>query len=144
MSEIFHFQHIVRGDEIDLLGHANNVAYIDWLQHAAMAHSTSLGWSNERYIKSGRGWVARSHFIEYHSPAFEDDEITVRTWVATMAKVTSERRYRVFRPADGLLLAAACTRWAYVDLESMRPLRIPADLAGAFPLVGREMNDPDV
>ena len=144
MSDIFEFNHTVDEDEIDLLGHANNVAYIDWMQSAAMAHSTSLGWSSERYVESGRGWVARSHFIEYHSPAFEADKIVVRTWVATMAKVTSERRYRIIRTAGNLLLATAWTRWAYVDLTTIRPLRIPTDLASAFPLVDREMTDLDI
>lgn len=144
MPDIFQFQHIVRGDEIDLLGHANNVAYIDWLQCAAMAHSTSLGWSNERYVDQGQGWVARSHFIEYHSPAFKGDAITVRTWVATMTKVTSERRYRIVRDSDDILLAIANTRWAFVDFATMRPLRIPAELSTAFPLIDREMTDPEV
>ena len=45
-------------------------------------------------------------------------------------------------PADGLLpathvpasepLVRARTQWVYVDLDSGRPLRLPADLIGAF------------
>ena len=88
MPRIFHYHHTVRDEEIDGLGHANNVAYVEWMQHAAVAHSAEQGWTRDRYLEMGKGWVARSHKIEYLQPAFEDDRLVVETWVAGMKKAT--------------------------------------------------------
>jgi len=138
MPRIFEYPHTVVDDEIDALGHANNVAYVEWMQAAAIAHSTAQGYSGEDYQQLGSGWVVRSHTIEYRQPALVDERIVVRTWVATMRKVTSLRRYRIVRCRDGALLAVAETNWAFVDFASGRPKRIPAEIAGAFEVVDGE------
>ena len=105
MPEVFEYRRVVGDDEIDELGHANNVAYVAWLQAAAVAHSTAQGWPGTRYRQLGQGWVVRSHTIEYLQPAFAGDPLVVRTSVATMKKVTSLRRYHILRESDEQLLA---------------------------------------
>ena len=59
MPDIFFHPHAVQADEIDSLGHANNVVYIAWLQAAAVAHSAAQGWPGTRYHELGQGWVVR-------------------------------------------------------------------------------------
>ena len=135
MPEIYEYLHTVRDDEIDGLGHANNVAYVEWMQSAAVAHSAAQGWSGEAYRQLGCGWVVRSHTIEYHQPALPGDRIVVRTWVATMKKVTSIRRYRILRQSDDGLLATAETKWAFVNLATGQPARVPSQIAQAFHVV---------
>jgi acyl-CoA thioester hydrolase len=137
MPDIYYHSHAVERSEIDELGHANNVAYIAWLQAAATAHSAAQGWPGPRYRTLGQGWVVRSHAIEYLQPAFAGDRIAVETWVATMKKVTSLRRYRIVRAGDAALLATAETNWAFVDLQSGKPVRIPVEVATAFVVVER-------
>ena len=137
MPEIYEFRHTVVRDEIDRFGHANNVAYVEWMQSAAVAHSAAHGWSTEAYLELGHGWLVRSHTIQYHRPAEVGDRIVVRTWVATMKKVTSIRRYRMLRSEDGELLATAETKWAFVDFATGQPARIPREIAGAFRVVDR-------
>jgi len=132
MPEPFEYRHTVGDDEIDGLDHANNVAYVYWMQSAAMAHSKALGWPGERYRRLGQGWVVRSHKIEYHVPALAGEEIVVRTWVATMKKATSLRRYKIVRAADDAILATAETKWAFVDYGTGQPARIPVEVAEAY------------
>ena len=139
MPQIYEYRHTVHDDEIDGLGHANNVAYVDWMQSAAMAHSTAQGWPGERYRRLGSGWVARSHKIEYHKPAFAGDCLVVRTWVATLRKATSIRRYKILRAADDTLLATAETKWAFIDYTTRQPMRIPPQVAESFQII--EEND---
>src|SRR5512140_2566482 len=107
MPAIFEYRHTVRDDEIDAQGHANNVCYVQWMQDAALAHSAAQGWPAEAYQQLGSGWVVRSHAIEYHESAQAGEEIVVETWFATFKRVTSVRRYRLFRPADTALLPDA-------------------------------------
>jgi acyl-CoA thioester hydrolase len=115
------------------------VVYVAWLQAAAVAHSAAQGWPNSRYHELGQGWVVRSHTIEYLLPGFAGDHVSVETWVATMKKVTSLRRYRIVRGGDGALLATAETNWAFVDLTTGKPVRIPAEVGNAFVVVERPL-----
>jgi len=138
MPAIFYYRHTVQPDEIDNLNHANNVAYVQWLQDAAVAHSLARGWSPERYLALGIGWVVRSHTIEYIRPARLGDEIVVQTWVADFKKVTSRRRYRIYRVEDGVLLAQAETLWAFVTYATGQPTRIHPDVVASFELPGSD------
>jgi acyl-CoA thioester hydrolase len=146
-AAIYDYPLIVSERDIDLVGHVNNVVYLQWMQDAALAHSTTLGWSADRYQKYGAGWVARLHQIEYLQPAYPDDRIIVRTWVADMKKVTSLRRYHIVRtsvarsasaeqdsaPASNeTLLAVAHTQWAFIDFSTRAPKRIPSEIASAY------------
>jgi acyl-CoA thioester hydrolase len=135
MPAIFEYHHTVRDDEIDVQQHANNVCYVAWMQAAAVAHSAAQGWPPEAYERIGLGWVVRSHAIEYRQPARAGDEIVVVTWVATFKRVTSLRRYRMIRGADGALLAIAETNWAFVNYATGQPHRVPAEIARAFEIV---------
>ncbi len=138
MTATFHFAHVVCDDEIDaVIGHVNNLAYLKWMQTAAMAHSAAQGWTAEAYQKLGAGWVVRSHQIEYLRPAFPSDEIVVRTWVANFKKVTSLRRYEIVRgTGDGeIILAKAATDWAFIHFATHQLRRIPAEVSGAFEIV---------
>jgi acyl-CoA thioester hydrolase len=138
MPAVYEHHHVVRSDEIDDYGHANNVRYVAWMQSAAVAHSSAQGWTPERYREAGCGWVARTHFIEYLAPAFAQDEIVIRTWVADFKKVTSARRYRMIRARDGTVLARAETNWAFMDLTRAAPRRIPPEVGEAFEVVRDE------
>jgi acyl-CoA thioester hydrolase len=141
MPALFDHLRRVRPEEIDPQGHANNVAYVQWMQEAALAHSAAQGWPAAKYREQGITWVARSHTIEYRRPAFLDEEVCVRTWVATMERCSSLRRYQVLRVADGQVLALAETNWALVAIEAQRLARIPAEVAAAFELVARGLRD---
>ena len=135
MPAVFEYFHQVSADEIDGLGHVNNVAYVRWMQDAAVAHSTVRGWDAQRYASEDCGFVARSHFIEYLQPAFAEETILIRTWIAGMEKITSLRRYRMIRTSDDTLLAIAETNWAFLNLTTRRPKRIPAELRAAFDII---------
>ena len=132
MNRVFEYPHTVADDEIDEQGHANNVVYLAWMQAAALAHSATLGWTPQRYLELGMGWVARSHTIEYLRPAVAGDQIIVETHVADMKKVTSRRVYRIVRRDDRELLARAETTWAFVNYATGKPTRIPAEIAQAY------------
>lgn len=141
MPSIYEHALVVAPDEIDRLGHVNNLVYMSWLQAAALAHSAVQGWPPERYAALGCGWVVRSHQIKYLQPAYLDEQIVVRTWVADMKKVSSTRRYKVTRVRDGSLLASAATEWAFVDYQTGALRRIPEEVWSAFELVEKGIAD---
>ena len=138
MPAIFDYQWSVQESEIDMLGHVNNVEYIRWMQNAAFAHSKAQGWSSRRYSELGAGWVARSHRIEYLSPAMPGDTIIVRTWVSTFEKIRSLRKFRILRQLDQTLLAEAETMWVFINFQRQQPCRVPDEVRSAFELVPSE------
>ena len=142
MPSIFHYPVTVTADDIDVVGHVNNIRYLQWMQSAALAHSAEQGWPTERYLQLGQGWVARQHAIEYLRPAFSGDRIIVRTWIADLKRVTSLRRYRIIRTcADSAysdpetVLAIASTDWAFIQFDTGAPRRIPPEVSEAFEVV---------
>ncbi len=135
MPAIYEHALTVRSEEIDRLGHVNNLAYLAWMIDAAVAHSAAQGWSGDRYEQLGAVWVVRSHEIKYVEPAYDGEQIVVRTWVADMTKVSSTRRFRIACAADDRLLAKAATRWAFVDLATGALKRIPEEVWRSFELV---------
>ncbi|MGZ6123398.1 MAG: acyl-CoA thioesterase [Myxococcales bacterium] len=118
--------------DIDNLGHASNLIYLRWVQDAALAHSTALGFPEAAYLSRGQAWVVRKHEIEYLRPSIAGDRLRIETRVALMKVANSVRRTEIFR--GGELVCRASTDWVYVDLSRGRPLRIPADVRAAFPL----------
>ncbi|MFO0061184.1 MAG: acyl-CoA thioesterase, partial [Planctomyces sp.] len=110
----------------------NNLVYVKWLLEAAVAHSTALGWSPDAYRALGRGWVVRSHFIEYLGPAFAGDRLVMRTWVSEMKRVTSGRKYELYRSGESVPLLRGETQWAFVIFATHQITRVPAELVAVF------------
>lgn len=97
----------------------------------------ALGWTPEAYQALGRGWVVRSHFIEYLAPAFAGDRLVLRTWVSEMKRVTSGRRYELYRAGESGLLLRAETQWAFVIFANHQIARVPPEMQSVFqPLMG--------
>src|SRR5439155_19675109 len=120
--------------------HVNNVAYVQWMQDAAIAHATASG-CTAMTKAIGAMWVARTHHIEYLSPAFAGDVITVITCAADFRKVRSLRRYKFVRTTDGKVLARGETDWVFVDAATGRPRAIPDEIKNSFVIVSEELQE---
>jgi len=134
MQPIFRHQFTVGPEAIDTNGHVNNVVYVQWMQDVAVLHSDAVG-CTDMTRETGATWVARSHKIEYLSPAFAGDKIEAQTWVANFRKVRSLRRYRFVRTSDNTVLAQGETDWVFMDAATGRPRSIPENVSGVFDLL---------
>jgi acyl-CoA thioester hydrolase len=141
MANIFKHSFEVPAEVIDANGHVNNVAYVQWMQDVAMMHSEALGGTAELYAELGTSWVIRSHFVEYKRPAFAGELIEAFTWVASVKKARSQRKYKFVRQSDGAVLAVAATDWVYVDAKTGRPKVIDEQMSSRFEVVA-ESEEP--
>ena len=137
MNPIFKHDITVTADMVDGNGHVNNVAYVQWMQDAAVHHAQVSG-CTPAALSLGATWVVRTHHIEYLRPAFAGDAITVLTWVANFRRVGSLRKYKMIRAADEAVVAQAETDWVFVDAKSGRPRKIPDDIKRTLPVVSKE------
>jgi acyl-CoA thioester hydrolase len=139
MEPVYCFEIIVPVEVVDRNRHVNNVAYVQWMQDAAVQHSAATGCTRMTELV-GATWVARMHRIEYLSPAFAGEAITVHTWVANFRKVRSLRRYKFIRATDQKVLAQGETDWVLIDVATGRPRGIPTEMAKLFKLVPDEQD----
>lgn len=120
----------VQADEIDELGHANNVVWLRWVNEAAIAHASHVGWGLEACRGRGVIWVVRRHDLEYLLPAFAGEELSALTWPETLRGASSQRR-TLFRRGEQRL-ASAETTWVLLEQSTGRPRRVPQEMLVSY------------
>ena len=119
----------VRPEDIDALGHVNNVVYLRWVQDAAASHWRALAPAD---AQAAILWVVVRHEIDYKSAAVLGDVAVARTWVGSATGLTFERHTELVRGADRRPLARARTLWCPVDARTGRPQRVTPELRALF------------
>jgi len=137
VSPIYRHNLIVPASSLDENGHVNNLEYLRWLLDAAALHAWNRG-VTEAMKAAGAAWVVRRHRIEYFHPAFAGEHLLILTWVSTVRRVQSLRKYKIFRREDNKLLVAAETDWVFLDFQSGKLRSIPQDVRIAFPVLPEE------
>ena len=121
--------HTVCTDDLDDLMHVNNIRYVEWVQNVAKAH-----WNDKatQVMRETYYWVMLSHFIEYKSQAFLNDELTIKTYVESSNGATSTRIVEIINNLDKKLIAKSVTKWCLIDTKTKRPARITKEIAELF------------
>ena len=141
------FEHGIRVEDgdIDMLGHASNIAFVRWIQEAAIAHSAARGLDVEAYMRLGACFVVRRHEVDYLRPVLRGESLLMRTWIDSAAAAKCER-VTEFRRADApdAPVAKARTVWGFVEATTGRPTRIPDEIRMAFGYPPRKSVPPVV
>lgn len=126
---IYTHEFVVQPNEIDAMGHVNNVIYLKWVQDAAEAHWITKA---SEAVKSKYNWVVLRHEIDYLAPAFAGQIIEAATWVENYHGVRSDRIVHLINKESRKLLAKAKTTWCLLDAQTQRPKRIEEDISSVF------------
>jgi acyl-CoA thioester hydrolase len=132
MIKIFSYKFTVPADAIDDNGHVNNIAYVQWMQDAAIGHSDATGFPRSYYDNHGTAMIARSHDITFHHPAYSGDEIELFTWVGHIKKTSAVRKFKFLRTKDRAILAVAETLFVYIDRSTGKPCKFQPEFTQAF------------
>lgn len=117
----------------DDFGHTNNVAYLQWLEQVAWAHSNHLGLDIAAYQRLGCGCVVRKHELNYLLPTFQHDELMIGTWIsANDGKLSTVRDYQIIRVADQKTVLTGRTYFVTVDMVTGKAKRMPAEFIAAY------------
>jgi len=137
MDAVYQFEFTVPAGAVDVNGHVNNVAYVQWMQEAAIRHASATG--GARLAEAiGATWVVRTHQVEYLRPAFAGETVKVLTWVSDFRKVRSLRKYKFIRTTDQAVLVQAQTDWVFVQAATGKPQSIPDDIRQTFQIVSKD------
>lgn len=121
-------------DDIDMLGHASNIAYLRWVQDVAVTHSATVGLDMEGYSQLGAVFVVRRHEIDYLRPVVRGESLELRTWIDGASAAKCQRATEIVRVGvvPEVVVARAMTTWGFVELITGRPTRIPDSVRVAF------------
>lgn len=143
MSTIFDLKIQVQSQHIDVLGHVNNVMYIQWMQDVAAAHIEMLGLGLTQYLELKHAMVAVEHHVQYRKAALEGEEIILRTWLDDINALYSFRQYAFYRPKDQSVLFVGNTKWACIEIATGRPKRMSPSFTQAYQPISNELDPMD-
>jgi acyl-CoA thioester hydrolase len=123
----------VSENDIDELGHVNNIIYLRWVQEAAIAHWKAAATEEQQ---KNILWVIKRHEIDYKRPAVLGDEIIAGTWVGEASELVFERHTEILRSPDRKLLAKARTFWIPINSKTGKPVRVDSDVRSRFSVPG--------
>ena len=128
----FHFQTdvTVRFAETDAQGVVHNSNYLVWFEIARVAYlETFAGGYNALRDQGIESFVLESH-VRYLKPAHFDDRLRIHARIGELSGARFRFDYVIDR--NGETVADGWTSHACVDAQTLRPTRIPLDLAEAI------------
>ena len=125
---IKHFKEIkVSESDLDQLHHVNNTVYLKWVQDISEEHWRKQTSSEiqDQYL-----WMVLEHHIVYKKQARLGEVIKAVTYVSEMSGVRSNRQVDFYRYEE--LLVSCSSQWCMLDAETLRPKRVPDEVANLF------------
>jgi acyl-CoA thioester hydrolase len=122
----------VRWSDVDKMGIVYYGRYLRFMEAAEAELFRMLGFPYDTLSEELGVWIARVRVeIDFLAPARLDDEIACRAEVRKVGGSSLTLRFPIDR-ADGTHLAEGVLVLAALDRETLRPVRLPARLAGAL------------
>lgn len=129
MSERFTKTFVAKSEHIDVMGHVNNAVWVQWVQDMATAHWEAKATAQQQVDLI---WLVVRHEVDYRGNIEEGDSVTGETYLPVPPRGATFDRRVDFRGDDGKIIVAANTRWAMLDRETQRLLRIREDVYAPF------------
>lgn len=117
----------LRWSDLDALRHVNNVQFLRLLEEARI--KAFHEWFGP--VRRRQGLLVAHAEIDYLDQMhFRGQAVAVHVWVARVAGASFDTGYELFDSAEpgAKLCARALTTQVAFDMESQRPVRIPAEL----------------
>lgn len=121
----------IRYGETDQMGQMYYGRYAELFEVGRVEALRSLGFPYRRIEEEGVLLPVRDLHVSYIRPVRYDDQVIVRTMITEPPTARIRFRYELIGP-DGELLTEGATTLVFVDRESKRPRRAPAELVAAL------------
>ena len=122
-----------RAQDIDGLNHTNNAVYVRWCEQIGWAHSQELGLDIDDYRRLDRAMAIRRGEYDYLLPTFQDEELTLATWLMKGdGKLVMERRFQLIRNADQVTVLRGRWELVCIEMSSGKARRMPPEFLAAY------------
>ncbi len=130
-NRVYECVYRIRCSEVNRHGDVRTDTLFDYFQEAANIHAERLGCGFEALVKSRLAWVlSRIRLDVYRTPRI-GDTLNLRTWPSGFRRLYAVRE-ALFQDAEGEL-ARLTSYWVLLDIDRMRPMRLPESLPVALP-----------
>ena len=123
ISEVFR----VRYTETDQMGFAHHSNYLNYFEMARIEWLNKIGFSYAALERQGIVMPVVSVQINFKSPAFFDDPLTIKLFVNEIPKASIKIDYIIIN-ALKKEIANGSTTLAFVNIEINKPVRCPQKL----------------
>lgn len=106
-------------------------AVFKFLQEAAIKHADQFETGTKASAARGESWVLNRLAAAIHRYPQYEEPLRVETWSSGIRVFKGYRDFRVYCRDE--LVVSASSLWLYVDLTAKSLVRVPADVATAFP-----------
>ena len=128
----------IRWADLDLLGHVNNVTYVDYLQEARVDMMRAHRWSGDEEATESLvdAIVVSRHEVTYRAPLlFSEQPVLIECWVTQLRAGSFTLAYEVFHEHDAgdrVVYLEASTVLAPYRFDTESPRRLTAEERAAL------------
>jgi len=112
-----------------------------FLLDAASIHAQEREFGYEDISKDNVAWVLSRLSIQMEEYPRHNQDLTVETWIENVARYFTQRCFR-FIDQSGKTIGYARTIWAAIDMQTRRPIEIPAWRPDMLQYVDEEKSCP--
>lgn len=117
---------------IDIVGHVNNIIYIQWLENGRVKLLEEMGIPvSDLTKKEGIVPILTETNILYKKPFFIHNLVRIESWVSKLNNASAILEFRLYNE-NSELCASAWQKGLFIDLETMRPSRLSNKHREAF------------
>jgi Acyl-ACP thioesterase len=125
LAKVGQFKFHIESYVCDFTGKATLPLFVNLILKAATVHAQERGFGYDEISKDGYAWVLSRLSIEMYEYPEHDQHLVVETWVEDVARFFTQRCFR-FTNEEGKTIGYARTIWAAIDMNTRRPIDIPA------------------
>lgn len=117
---------------IDIVGHVNNIIYIQWLENGRMKLLEAMEIPVTDLTKNeGIVPILTDTNITYKKPFFIHNSVRIETWVSKLNNASAILEFRFYNE-NNELCASAWQKGLFINRETMRPSRLSGKNREAF------------
>lgn len=140
MQKIGRYEFVIDAYLTDFRGKATLPMIGGFMLQVATKHAEERGFGYSFMTSQQRVWVLSRMAIELFEYPQNDTVFVVKTWVASVNRLFTER-YFAFEDADGKELGFAKSLWASIDMETRKPTNV-LELQGLVDFISTEKECP--
>lgn len=119
----------VRTYDIDFAGHVSNIVYVRWLEDLRYL-LFERHFSLQSLMDNGCTMVLKSTSVDYRHSIRLFDDVRAKMWVDAVSKVSITIKAEFY--VGDVLTTTASHVGVFVDLEKLRPRRVPLEIVEKF------------
>ena len=128
---VYEYEALIRYSEVDKTGHLTPLALIDLFQTTSTFHSEELGYGISYMQSNHRAWVLSAWQICMDKMPKFMDKVIIQTWSYGIKMALGFRNFALLDENKNIL-ARANSLWVYIDTETGKPIKPPAEAVTAY------------